>query len=122
MVFARGALTLRTILKLGWRLCLFAALVPTSGAAVQAEVVELTQNESPPRPVPGWVRMIDHGEHDPRLAGLRTPAGVRVEVVAQEPVVVNSVGLRFSDDGTPLVLEWRFAPDADNHGEGSFAR
>src|SRR5262245_44665644 len=42
---------------------------------------------------------------DPRLKGYVAPDGVKVEVVAEAPVVVNPVGLAFADDGTPFVLE-----------------
>lgn len=71
------------------------------------EPFDYMQYESPPRPAPGWVEMVDLGEKDPALAGYRAPAGVKVEVVAREPDVINPVGMRFSDDGSLLVIEWK---------------
>jgi quinoprotein glucose dehydrogenase len=51
---------------------------------------------------PGWVQMFDQGEVEPRLAGLRSPRGVKVEIVAEgmSRVLALSVG----SDGTPYVL------------------
>jgi putative membrane-bound dehydrogenase-like protein len=51
--------------------------------------------------------MIDQGQHDPRLKGYRTPTGVRVEIVAEHPVVTNPQTLAFGEDGALYVLEWR---------------
>ncbi len=68
-----------------------------------------TLNEFPKRPTPAWVQMVDQGEQDNRLTGLQTPAGIRVEIVAEEPVVIDPVGMTFAEDGTPHVLEWRVA-------------
>lgn len=76
--------------------------------------IDYTQYESPHLPTPEWVRQIDLGAGDPRLAGLYVPEGVRVEIVAEEPVVVNPVGMRFDDAGNLYVLEWRVAPDAQH--------
>jgi putative membrane-bound dehydrogenase-like protein len=67
---------------------------------------DYTNLQSPPKPAPAWVRMIDQGAFDPRLKGYFTPAGIRVEIVADYPVVVNPVGMTFAEDGTPYVLEW----------------
>lgn len=86
-------------------LLLLAVLV--SPAAAAEEAVELRQSESASRPAPPWVRMVNPGEKDPALQGYRAPAGVKVEVVAREPDVVNPVGMRFADDGSPLVIEWK---------------
>ncbi|HEY1066808.1 MAG TPA: PVC-type heme-binding CxxCH protein, partial [Pirellulales bacterium] len=72
--------------------------------------IDYNLNETPARPTPGWVKPIDQGEKNPALKGLFTPAGIKVEVVADAPAVVNPVGMKFADDGTPYVLEWRVAP------------
>jgi putative membrane-bound dehydrogenase-like protein len=71
---------------------------------------DLTQPQSPPLPAPKWLKIIDQGANDPRLKGYLTPEGVKVEVVAEAPAVVNPVGMAFADDGTPFVLEWRPSP------------
>jgi putative membrane-bound dehydrogenase-like protein len=83
-------------------------------AAVPATAVpvDYTQYETPALAAPAWVRQVDQGEHDRRLAGLYAPEGVRVEIVAEEPAVVNPVGIRFDESGTLYVLEWRVAPEA----------
>jgi hypothetical protein len=66
--------------------------------------------EIAPKHAPSWVNMIDQGALDPRLKGYKTPEGVKVEIVAENPVVVNPVALTFADDGTPYVLERRPSP------------
>jgi glucose/arabinose dehydrogenase/HEAT repeat protein len=58
-------------------------------------------------PAPNWLKLIDQGGHDPRLKGYKTPAGIKLEIVAEAPVVVNPIGMAFAVDGTPYVLEWR---------------
>jgi hypothetical protein len=57
--------------------------------------------------------MIDQGERDARLKGYFTPEGVKVEIVAEAPVVVNPVALTFAADGTLYVMEWIPAAAAD---------
>jgi quinoprotein glucose dehydrogenase len=84
---------------------LFTALV-ILGSASPAEKFDINQPQSPPLPVPSWVKMIDQGTNDPRLKGYFTPEGLKVEIVADYPTVVNPVGMTFADDGTPYVLEW----------------
>jgi len=89
----------------------FAVLVLVSalailGTASSAEKFDINQLQSPPLPVPNWVKMIDQGTNDPRLKGYFTPDGLKVEIVAEYPAVVNPVGMTFADDGTPYVLEW----------------
>ena len=86
----------------------------TTAPAPPPAPVDFNRDETESRPAPSWVRMIDQGTVNPRLAGLHTPAGVRVEIVAEEPAVVNPVGLAFADDGTPYVLEWRIARDSEH--------
>lgn len=103
--------------------CFVVALVAMGALEVLAETtapapppapVDFNRDETESRPAPSWVQMIDQGTLDPRLAGLHTPAGVRVEIVAEEPAVVNPVGLALADDGTPYVLEWRIARESEH--------
>jgi quinoprotein glucose dehydrogenase len=61
--------------------------------------------EATHKPAPSWVKIIDQGDLDSRLKGYKTPEGVKVEIVAENPVVVNPIGMAFGDDGTPYVLE-----------------
>jgi putative membrane-bound dehydrogenase-like protein len=71
-----------------------------------AQPFDINQSQSPPRPIPQWVNIIDQGRNDPRLKGYFTPEGLKVEIVADDPVVTNPVGMTFADDGTLYVLEW----------------
>lgn len=68
---------------------------------------DINQPQSPPLPTPNWYKPFDQGAHDPRLKGYITPEGVKLEIVADYPTVVNPVGFTFGDDGTLYVLEWR---------------
>lgn len=120
-------------------LLLAAGLAAASAAAVEKahawpqercspSDIDYTQYETPNLPTPNWVRQIDQGANDPWLAGLYAPEGVRVEIVAEEPTVVNPVGIRFDDAGNLYVLEWRVATDAQHTSyqvhfqDGSVAR
>ncbi|MBY0526895.1 MAG: HEAT repeat domain-containing protein [Gemmataceae bacterium] len=80
---------------------------------VLADQFDINQPQSPPKPLPKWIKakdgkqvLIDQGQFDPRLKGLRTPEGFKVEIVADYPTVVNPVGMTFADDGALVVLEW----------------
>src|SRR5437762_120405 len=85
-------------------------------SAARAQKDDLARPRSAPRPAPKWLKVIDQGTNDPRLKGYLTPEGVKVEVVAEEPAVVNPVGMTFADDGTPFVLEWRPSPGDEGPG------
>jgi putative membrane-bound dehydrogenase-like protein len=83
-----------------------AILAATCGLSI-AQDFDINQPQSPPRPAPAWVRLTDQGRVDPRLQGYFAPEGLKVEIVADFPTVVNPVGMTFGDDGTLYVLEWR---------------
>jgi putative membrane-bound dehydrogenase-like protein len=74
---------------------------------------DFTKPQSAPRPRPKGLEIIDQGSNDPRLKGYLTPRGIKVEIVAEAPTVINPVGMTFADDGTPFVLEWRPSPGDD---------
>jgi putative membrane-bound dehydrogenase-like protein len=62
---------------------------------------------APPLPKPDGIGpLIDQGEHDARLKGYLAPEGVKVEIAADFPSVVNPVGLVFGPDGVLYVAEW----------------
>ena len=83
------------------------ALVPFAAlAAPPLAPTDLNQPQSPPRPTPDWLKIIDQGQYDPRLKGYFTPEGFRVDIVAEQPTIVNPVGMAFGTDGTLYVLEW----------------
>jgi quinoprotein glucose dehydrogenase len=79
-----------------------AVLAPLAGQ----QKLDLSQQQSPPKPRPRWLQIIDQGANDPRLKGYFTPTGIKVEIVAQEPTVINPVGMTFAPDGTLYLLEW----------------
>jgi putative membrane-bound dehydrogenase-like protein len=81
-----------------------------AGIGAAAPKFDLAQPQSPALPAPGGLNLVDLGTQDPRLKGYRAPEGIKVEIVAEEPAVVNPVGMTFADDGTPYVLEWRPSP------------
>ncbi len=83
------------------------------------ERFDFNQQSSPPRPAPKWLKFIDQGVNDPRLKGYRTPEGIKVEIVADAPTIVNPVGMTFATDGTPYVLEWRPDMGPNNFPEAS---
>ncbi|HEV3144641.1 MAG TPA: PVC-type heme-binding CxxCH protein [Gemmataceae bacterium] len=95
--------------------CLLAALLLPTFAFAQAPQFDYHQNQSPPKPTPDWVKLVDQGQFDPRLKGYIAPEGIRVEIVAEEPAVINPVGMIFDTDGTLYVLEWK--PDVNGWPE-----
>jgi putative membrane-bound dehydrogenase-like protein len=82
----------------------------TLPASAQPNAPELSQYQSPPRPAPAWLKYADLGKLNPRLKGYTAPEGFKVEIVAEEPAVVNPVGMAFDTDGTLFILEWRPDP------------
>ncbi len=60
---------------------------------------------------PGQPKYVDQGKNDPRLKGYVTPEGFKLEIVAEEPVVVSPAAISFGPDGTLYVVEW--IPPAD---------
>lgn len=81
---------------------------------------DLLFQQSPPLPCPEWVKIIDHGAGDPRLKGMLAPEGVKIEIVAEEPAVINPVGMTFDDEGNLYVLEWRPAPEGTKEDHAEF--
>ncbi len=84
-----------------------------------ADGFDYHQQQSPTRPAPQGIKYIDQGDNDPRLKGYRTPEGIKVEIVADAPTVINPVGMTFATDGTPYVLEWRPDTGTQNFPESS---
>src|SRR5579884_2960110 len=95
------------------------ALVATPGptpaarqvhAAPPAPPPEFAQPQSPPKPEPFPIHLVDQGKFDPALKGYYLPEGFRMEVVIAEPDVINPVGMTFAPDGSLFVMEWRPDP------------
>jgi putative membrane-bound dehydrogenase-like protein len=101
-----GIATLLMGLLWGWNVPTLAQVLPS--AAPLGE--DFAQPQSPPRPAPFPVRLVDQGQWDPQLKGYYLPEGFRLEIVISEPDVINPVGMTFAPDGTLFVLEWRPDP------------
>ena len=86
-------------------------LCSTAHTAEGPSSVNFHVHEMPPLPAPDWVEMVDQGQQNQELRGMRTPAGVRVDIVAREPVMVDPVGMAFDEEGGLYVLEWREATE-----------
>ena len=80
--------------------------LPFAAASAQQPKQDLNFQQSPLKPTPNWVKLVDHGQHDPRLKGYFAPDGVKIEIVADAPDIINPVGMTFDVDGNLYVLEW----------------
>jgi putative membrane-bound dehydrogenase-like protein len=100
------AVTRIAVLAAGTLLVVACARLIADEAATTAPV-DVNQIQTPGKPAPERLRIVDQGDQDPRLKGYKLPQGVRVEIVAEEPTAVNPVGMTFGVDGTLYVLEWR---------------
>lgn len=105
----------RTILASAVVLC--AAVVVPILAQPHPQRPDLSQSQSPAKPAPEGLKFIDQGQFDPRLKGYWTPEGLRLEIVADAPTVINPVGMTFGPDGTFYVLEWVPTPGNQNFPE-----
>jgi quinoprotein glucose dehydrogenase len=66
--------------------------------------------QTPAKPEPFPVKLVDQGAFNPDLKGYFLPEGFRMEVVVEDPDVVNPVGMTFGPDGSLFVMEWRPDP------------
>ena len=66
--------------------------------------------QSPTKPEPFPVKLVDQGAFDPELKGYFLPEGFRLEIVVSDPDVINPVGMTFGPDGSLYVMEWRPDP------------
>jgi quinoprotein glucose dehydrogenase len=104
------------------------AVMPVRGLAKDPPAsapVDVAQIQTPAKPAPKWLKIIDQGAQNPRLKGYWLPEGIRAEIVAENPVVINPVGMTFGLEGAPYVLEWRAgdggkeAPEEFTYKDGS---
>lgn len=89
-------------------------LLPCLAAAQGQAKVDLNFQQAPLKPAPDWLKLVDLGPSDPRLKGYFAPEGIKVEIVADAPDVINPVGMTFGPDGTLYVLEWVEAKNLDS--------
>ena len=89
---------------------MFLAVLALAAIAAPPAPAPFDQPQTPAKPAPFPVTLVDQGKFDPRLKGLFAPAGFKTEIVADAPTVVNPVGLTFAPDGTLFVAEWRPDP------------
>ncbi|MFO0864520.1 MAG: PVC-type heme-binding CxxCH protein [Gemmataceae bacterium] len=82
-----------------------------SSSFAQQAPADLNFQQSPTKPRPEWLKVVDHGSYDARLKGYLAPEGLKIEIVAQEPTILNPVGMTFGPDGTLYVLEWVPVPE-----------
>ena len=90
-----------------------ALVIPVANRALALPpppAADFVQPQSPTKPEPFPVRLVDQGWFDKNLKGYYLPEGFRMEVVISEPDVINPVGMTFGPDGTLYVLEWRPDP------------
>src|SRR5580698_9607963 len=99
-------------------ICLILVLTTTFGpvqtntaiAAPPQPPADFAQPQSPTKPEPFPIKMVDQGKYDSTLQGYFMPEGFKLEIVVNEPDTVNPVGMTFAPDGTLFVMEWRTDP------------
>src|SRR5262249_38852457 len=109
----RRSPTMRTLAICGLLTILISGFTPTarqSTAAPPQPPADFAQPQSPTKPEPFPVKMVDQGQFDPALKGYFLPEGFKLEVVMSEPDTINPVGMTFAPDGTLFVMEWRPDP------------
>ncbi|VTS04190.1 PVC-type heme-binding CxxCH protein [Tuwongella immobilis] len=90
--------TLSALLSVVWMTSLAMAAEKVS--------IDIVQPQSPPKPAPEGLELVDQGKFDPKFKGYFLPDGFRMELVASEPTIINPVGMTFDTNGTLYVLEW----------------
>ncbi len=96
-------------------------LLPTAPqvmAAPPQPPADFAQPQSPTKPEPFPIKMVDQGKFDSALKGYYLPEGFKLEVVLSEPDTINPVGMTFGPDGMLYVMEWRPDPIGDPDGTG----
>jgi quinoprotein glucose dehydrogenase len=86
--------------------CALLSLVGLASVHAKPAKQDLNFQQSPARPTPDWVKLVDHGQFDPRLKGYFAPEGIKIDIVADAPDIINPVGMTFDLDGNLYVLEW----------------
>ncbi|MCS6863805.1 MAG: HEAT repeat domain-containing protein [Gemmataceae bacterium] len=104
-------LSLISLFAIVWGITLWLVRPNTAEAAPPPAPPEpFIPNQTPAKPEPFPLRLVDQGSFDPQLKGLLLPEGFRAEIVIQEPDTINPVGMTFDPEGNLYVLEWRPDP------------
>lgn len=82
----------------------------TTAAPPPAPPPDFAPNQTPAKPEPFPVKMVDQGKFDPKLKGTYLPAGFKAEIVVDAPEIINPVGITFDPNGNLFVIEWRPDP------------
>ncbi|MCI0703861.1 MAG: HEAT repeat domain-containing protein [Planctomycetia bacterium] len=82
----------------------------TPNAVAAPPPSEFALPQSPTKPEPFPITMVDQGKFDPRLKGYFLPEGFKLEIVITQPDTINPVGMTFDPDGNLYVMEWRPDP------------
>ena len=91
-------------------LLVLAAALTRLDAAPPPPPADFAVPQTPTKPEPFPVKLVDQGAFNPELKGYYLPEGFRLEVVVSDPDVVNPVGMTFAPDGSLFVMEWRPDP------------
>jgi putative membrane-bound dehydrogenase-like protein len=76
--------------------------------------IDLNFQQSPTKPAPEGIKIVAQGGADERLKGMLLPEGVKIDLVALEPTVLNPRCITFDDVGHLYVLEWVAPPAKDS--------
>lgn len=85
---------------------------PEAGAAPPPPnpAADFVPNQTPAKPEPFPVKLVDQGQFDPKLKGISLPEGFKAEIVIDAPDTINPVGMTFDPEGNLYVMEWRPDP------------
>ena len=102
-----------------FRSCLFLlASSPLLSPVAIGQSGDVPGEEQPPLPADLALPPAPIRSPSEELATFSLPRGLRVELVAAEPLVHDPVAIAFDEDGAMWVVEMRgFMPDVDGHGE-----
>ena len=90
----------------GWYVAALLLILTNFASAQPPAKLDLNFQQSLAKPTPDWVKIVDHGQFDPRLKGYFAPEGIKIDIVADAPDIINPVGMTFDDAGNLYILEW----------------
>jgi quinoprotein glucose dehydrogenase len=87
--------------------CRFAST--TIAVLITSTMLSTPDGRAQTGPGEGREGLVELGKTDPRLKGHYAPPGIKVQVIAAEPTIIDPTAMAFADDGTLFVAEWREA-------------